>query len=145
VACGCKIPKILCRTNKAENQAGRESALVFSQPQSPAAALPSTFKLPYKLRCRRQFGRDQHLQETAMQTTQVPARDIHDSGNVKLGGWRPSLPPTQTVPAAVKDAGKVHLGGWSPSLPAAKSAPVAVKDAGKVHLGGWSPSLPRKA
>jgi hypothetical protein len=79
-----------------------------------------------------------------MQTTQVPARDIRDSGKVHLGGWSPSLPP-HTAQADVKDAGKVRSGGWSPSLPVAKSTPAAVKDTGKVCLGGWGPTLPRKA
>jgi hypothetical protein len=53
--------------------------------------------------------------ETAM-PTHVPARDIADSGKVKLGGWSPSL-PQPTTPANVRDAAKVRLGGWGPSLP----------------------------
>jgi hypothetical protein len=52
-----------------------------------------------------------------MQTIHVAARDILDSGKVRLGGWGPSLPLARSAPAAVKDTGKVRSGGWSPSLP----------------------------
>jgi len=44
-----------------------------------------------------------------------PAREVTDSGKVRIGGWAPSL-LVRMAPANVADPRKVRIGGWSPAL-----------------------------
>lgn len=45
-----------------------------------------------------------------------PPSSIADTGQVRLGGFSASFPPTRAAPKAVVDAGKVRMGGFRPAL-----------------------------
>jgi hypothetical protein len=67
--------------------------------------------------------------------------NIADTGQVRLGGALPSLPPDIRTLASSVDSGKVRLGGASPSLPPVRILPSNVADAGRVRLGGAGPAI----